>query len=383
MSADPALVSRGELRWTQELPVPLSATRRVNATGDLWVVSGTHPGHEDRISQVVGSATDGELLSEVTYRRAVGFPESDRGLSAGVQAGGLGFLVRAWDTRSGQRLWRTPVQAQGPRASVRIAGMAGDVVLVRPSIADQGVFQLSSLVALNRADGRPAWRLRSDRGLRTVTPGPLITVAYRTDEQRDGPITEVAFVRPGDGSIRTEVPWQDYRNHFRPAALALSKNRVLLRADRDNAGDIHVAVVTGDGRFVWQRPARSEPAVDLDSGIIAIARRDGGVEALRMRNGRTVWSWSADKVRSTRAELGRGADGVFWGNSGPDNIVVDARTGQTLFVGALAAVDPSRWNGRTLVVDGESEVSGYTGRGGPIGFRIAQPLTDPLFVAVP
>lgn len=385
LSADPALASPGELEWTQNLPLPISSTRVVNALGDVWLLAGTAPDDQNRISQVVGSSADGAVLSQVSYDRAVGFPVTDDGRSVGVRSTSTAtrFVVRGWKTTTGRTVWRTPVSAQGPRASVRVAGLVGRAVLVRPTIADQGVFQLSSLIALDRDDGRLLWRLRSDRGLRSVTPGPLVTVAYRTDEQRDGPVTRVAFVRPSDGSIQAEVDWQDYRNHFRPAAVAITRNRVLLRGDRDNAGDIHVAVVRADGSQLWHSAAAAEPAVDFESRTIAIARRNGSVETRHLLSGKLMWRWTPAEVLATRAELGRGAFGVFWGNSGPDNVVVAAHSGVPLFVGQLSPVDPSRWNGEVLVIDSETQVSGYSGQGAPIGFPQTGVTSKPLFVEAP
>lgn len=388
LSADPGLTTLGEVNWEQRIPLPLSTTRKVTSVSDGWLAVGMDPVHEHIVRQFLGSMDDGHLISQLVYGRAVGFPstegQGDALLTAGVQRtrDPEVFTVRAWDTRTAGPLWRTTVAAQNPRASVRVAGMSGGRVLVRPSVADQGVFQLSGLVALRRTDGRVAWTFQGPQGLRTVTPGPLVTVAYRTDEQRDGPITRVAFLRPSDGSVRAEVAWVDYRNHFRPAALAVSRNRVLLRADRDNAGDIRVALARGDGSIVWQRTATAEPAVDFDSQVIAIARRDGSIETLDMMRGTRLWNWTPQQVLDARLQLGRGAFGVFWGNSGPVNIVVEARTGSLLFTGALAAVDPARWNGRTLVADSEDRVIGYRGAGVPIGTRPAN-AQDVLFTRLP
>lgn len=385
VTADPALTTPGDLLWTQDLPGQLSSTRTVSAMGDLWIVAGTAADDQNQISQVVGRTSDGEVLSQVTLGRALGFPVTHQGLSVGVQSTSnpTRFVVRAWDTETGRTAWRTPVTAEGPRASVRVAGLSGPAVLVRPTIEDQGVFQLSSLIALSRADGSVLWRLKSDRGVRTVTPGPLVTVAYRTDEQRDGPVTRVAFVRPADGSIQAEVQWQDYRNHFRPAAVSITKNRVLLRGDRDNAGDIQVAVVRADGSQVWRVAAAREPAVDFDSRIIAVALRDGSVEARHLLSGDVVWRWPTEQVQQTRAELGRGAYGMLWGNAGPSNIVVDARSGSPLFAGSLAPVDPRRWNGQMLIADSQTQVRGYSGTGEPIGFERNEAASRPLFVASP
>lgn len=380
-----ATTTEGTLQWSQSLPLPISTTRQVSSLGGHWFLQGTDPDRQDRITQIVGRMVDGRIESQVTYDRAVGFPATTSRLSAGVQSTSrpTEFVVRAWDTTTGRLAWRAPLSAQGPQASVRVAGLSRDVVLVRPSIAEQGVFQLSSLVALRADDGQVAWRLQGTPGLRSVTPGPLVTVAYRADAQRDGPITRVAFVRPRDGEILTRLPWQDYRNHFRPAAIAVTSNRVLLRGDRDNVGDIHVAVVRADGQRVWQVSARAEPAVDFESRIIAIARRDGSVEARRLSDGDILWRLPPDDVQRTRLEVGRGAYGVFWGNAGPNNVVLDATTGKALFTGSISAVDPSRWNGQVLVTDLPGEVSGFSGTGWPIGFRQSTEPTPPLFVSVP
>lgn len=389
VSADPALTSAGTVDWEQRLPLPLSSTRRVTSAFGLWLAVGLDPAQEHVVRQFVGSMADGHLMSRLVYRRAVGFPSTggsaDHLLTVGVQRTSRpdAFTVRAWDTATARASWRTRVVARSPRASVRVAGISGGRVLVRPSVAEQGVFQLSGLVALRRRDGEPAWTFPDRWGLRSVTPGPLITVGYRKDEQRDGPITHVAFVRPSDGSVRAELPWIDHRNHFRPAAQALTRNRVLLRGDRDNAGDIHVAVARGDGRILWRTKATAEPAVDLDSRTIAIARPDGSIEARELMRGTLVWEWTQQQVHDARLQLGRGAYGIFWGNSGPVNIVVDGRSGELLFTGSLEAIDPARWNGSIVVLDSADLVGGYRGQGVPIG---NPPGTSPpgvLFTRVP
>lgn len=389
VSADPGLTSMGTMSWEQRLPLPLSSTRKVTSDFGIWLAVGMDPAHEHIVKQFVGSMADGHLMGQLVYGRAVGFPTTGGPaghlMTAGVQWTGRRnvFTVRAWDAETAEPRWSTRVPAQDPRASVRVAGICRGLVLVRPSVADQGVFQLSGLVALRMRDGGIAWTFRGGQGLRTVTPGPLITLAYRHDAQRDGPITRVAFVRPSDGAIRVEIPWVDYRNHFRPAALALTGNRVLLRGDRDNAGDVQVALARGDGSIVWRREAAAEPAVDLDSGVIAITRRDGSIEALDIMRGTRIWRWTAQQVDDARLQLRGGAYGVFWGNAGPVNIVVDVRTGDPLFTGSLDAIDPARWNGSTLVLDSEDRVSGYRGSGVPIGNPPAEPASHVLFTRLP
>lgn len=386
ITADPSLTSQGKPVWTQSLPPSVSGTRQLDALGDRWVLTGTTPGQTDRMSQVVGSTADGRIRSTLTYGRAVGFPTTGgpdpRPITVGVQTTRRPdvFIVRAWRTDGARPMWRTPVVGAQPRASVRVAGLAGGVVLVRPSVPDQGVFQLSGLVALRQRDGEPAWTFPAAQRLRSVTPGPLITVAYRTDEQRDGPINRVAFLSPKDGSVLGETDWLDYRNHFRPAAVAVSKDRVLLRGDRDNAADIHVALARRDGNLVWHRRAVAEPAVDFDEGVVAIRRPNGSIVGLDLLRGTRLWRWTPQQVAGARAELGTGAYGIFWGNTGPARLVVDSGTGSPLFTGSLSPNDPSNWNGAVLVAESADGLTGFHGAGVPIGVPGAAGPADPIFV---
>lgn len=380
LEASGAQVSKGTAAWTQDLPNDIGPLRTVRAFGDVYVVAGLEPGSTTVMSQVAGRMRTGTPLGSLSYGNAMGFPKTspEGTITAGVRRKD-GLQVWAWDTRTGAKRWNTQVTAQGPRPFALVNGFAQDNVLVQTSAPDAGNLRESGLLALRASDGSVNWQTPDTYQWREVVAGPVVVATHREDQARTGPIDRVAFIDPANGDVLADFAWLDYRSNFRPTGIAVSADRVLLRGDRNNAEQVVLALADRSGAIVWQHECSAEPTVDLEGQVVACVDGEGNLVARDIMSGEVLWQMPAAQVESTGVLLGSGGDTLFWGSAGPDDgMAMDSRTGQALFITPFWGIDMRRWSDDVFLVAGEDSVTGYSGRGMPIGTYPNK--TVPLFM---
>jgi serine/threonine protein kinase/outer membrane protein assembly factor BamB len=244
-------------------------------------------------SQAAGGDLDGDGLADIVLN------------SEGSSDDGSGSASLALRGSTGTMIWRSarPAGLIGSPRIVRRGGAAGSPIVVVATLGGQpGARGVGELLALDARTGRPVWAT-------AVGPGPLTAPAIGDVDQ--------------DGSMEVLV---GYASGL--AAVSGSSGRVVWSAEIPGGICVQPTVSAGaggrapdGGRRPPAGPSGPLPASDASDAIVIACPSRGGLEALRARDGRRLWTYA-----HTAPAAGPAAEGLLTRTERGVVVVTDDQT---------------------------------------------------------
>lgn len=355
------VVTEAEPDWRVTLGVAGAAARFISTSGEFFAAAVLD---EARVPVVgVGQAASGDLLATVRLPAETSWPwlvTTTEGLALVAVSTVAGTDRLRLYRLDGSIAWeRTAAELGGdPTLPMKIDGVWDARIVLRQLPGMRGVYDTAPMLVVT-IEGEPSWKPRDVRPRTTVVDEGLVMAAYRSDDQVDEPSDGVLVWDVLTGSQLADLPITEVQNY--PLVLCggvLNPTTVVAcgMAD-DDVGNVWIHDWAKDETVEFE--VRSSPALDRANGLVGLDLTDGRMVGYAAAEQQEAWAWPTEEVASLQVDLTHGRGGFFIGNAGPDNIVMDSRTGAPLLREPFFAINDSQFSGTTFINLVGDTVVGY------------------------
>ncbi len=373
--AQPVTVSYGTEVWQRPLGVATADGFRVLGEADQFVVP-VIDADSGGFTAFIGDVATGEVTATLPLPNTLGWPVTARPgeqvlvLTVEPNTEGEGQKVIARNP-DGTTSWATAGtdlgQASGTTLTIEDAG--ADRVLVRAQPQTRAQRGDAPLWVLDASNGTVAWTAEQSPPPRWTDLGHDL-VMY--DSSADGSLTSpsattvVRSLSDGTQLASFELDHSDPRYGGLCGGI-IDATRVIA-CGLDTQGEGTAVLAEPNGAIIGEYALSDRPVIDSGGKVVALSTLAGGILAIDAETGERLWEFTAEQVAAGQnLTIEEGRDGIFVGNAGPLNVVLDSRTGDVLLADTFFYLRPEAiLNNRVLAARAGNLVA-FDGAGIPVG----------------